>query len=102
MDGTSLSGLSNHRAVDVLRATGSCVTLRLARYLRGPKYEQLQQAIANSEMRTTPGTPTAYHQVRVSCINLHGVCQTILDVDKIKTCRLKKVYSPELLGPENA
>ena len=37
--------------------------LRLARYLRGPKYEQLQQAIANSEMRTTPGTPNTSHQV---------------------------------------
>ncbi|CAL4121137.1 unnamed protein product, partial [Meganyctiphanes norvegica] len=57
VDGTSLSGLSNHAAVDVLRATGAVVHLRLARYLRGPKYEQLQQAIANSELKTTPTTP---------------------------------------------
>nr|XP_045621900.1 patj homolog [Procambarus clarkii] len=57
VDGQSLSGLSNHAAVDVLRATGQVVRLRLARYLRGPKYEQLQQAIANSELKTTPTTP---------------------------------------------
>ncbi|KAK4321510.1 hypothetical protein Pmani_007685, partial [Petrolisthes manimaculis] len=53
----SLSGLSNHAAVEVLRGTGQVVRLRLARYLRGPKYEQLQQAIANSELKTTPTTP---------------------------------------------
>ncbi|XP_063871689.1 multiple PDZ domain protein-like isoform X14 [Scylla paramamosain] len=57
VDGRSLAGLSNHAAVDVLRATGQIVHLRLARYLRGPKYEQLQQAIANSELKTTPTTP---------------------------------------------
>lgn len=57
VDGRSLAGLSNHAAVDVLRATGQVVRLRLARYLRGPKYEQLQQAIANSELKTTPTTP---------------------------------------------
>ena len=52
-----MSGLSNHSAVDVLRSTGQLVQLQLARYLRGPKYEQLQQAIANSELKTTPTTP---------------------------------------------
>ena len=44
----------------MLRATGQTVILRLERYLRGPKYEQLQLAIANSELKPpTPGSPSA-------------------------------------------
>lgn len=45
MDGRSLQGYTNHEAVEVLRNTGKVVRLVLVRYLRGPKYEQLQQAI---------------------------------------------------------
>ncbi|GAB6026518.1 hypothetical protein CHUAL_012941 [Chamberlinius hualienensis] len=48
VDGRSLRGYTNHEAVEVLRNTGKVVCLRLVRYLRGPKYEQLQQAIAAS------------------------------------------------------
>ena len=44
-----MQGLTNHEAVDILRATGQVVNLSLERYLRGPKFEQLQLAIANSE-----------------------------------------------------
>ncbi|KAF7990582.1 hypothetical protein HCN44_000387 [Aphidius gifuensis] len=51
VDGHSLQGYSNHEAVEVLRSTGQIVVLCLERYLRGPKYEQLQQAIAASELR---------------------------------------------------
>ena len=54
MDGRSLYGYTNHQAVEVLRNTGKVVKLRLARYLRGSKYEQLQQAIA------TPDPPSPY------------------------------------------
>ncbi|XP_046389110.1 patj homolog [Ischnura elegans] len=50
VDGRSLQGYTNHGAVEVLRGTGRTVRLCLERYLRGPKYEQLQQAIANSEL----------------------------------------------------
>ncbi|XP_020285620.1 uncharacterized protein LOC109855592 isoform X2 [Pseudomyrmex gracilis] len=49
VDGHSLQGYTNHEAVEVLRRTGQTVTLCLERYLRGPKFEQLQQAIAASE-----------------------------------------------------
>ncbi|CAG4978650.1 unnamed protein product [Parnassius apollo] len=49
VDGVSLAGKSNQRAVDALKQSGSVVTLELERYLRGPKYEQLQQAIAAGE-----------------------------------------------------
>ncbi|XP_014208274.1 uncharacterized protein LOC106639270 [Copidosoma floridanum] len=55
----SLQGYSNHEAVEVLRSTGQTVVLCLERYLRGPKYEQLQQAIAASELRLPqPGSPS--------------------------------------------
>lgn len=61
VDGRSLYGYTNHQAVEVLRNTGKIVKLRLARYLRGSKYEQLQQAIANPDLpvpyypQSTPG-----------------------------------------------
>ncbi|XP_058790086.1 uncharacterized protein LOC131663616 isoform X2 [Phymastichus coffea] len=59
VNGHSLQGYSNHEAVEVLRSTGLTVTLCLERYLRGPKYEQLQQAIAASELRPPPpGSPS--------------------------------------------
>lgn len=58
VDGQSLHGFSNHQAVDVLKQSGHVVTLCLERYLRGPKYDQLQQAIAANEMKPpTPATP---------------------------------------------
>ena len=55
VDGQSLQGFSNHQAVDVLKQSGSIVKLCLERYLRGLKFEQLQQAIAANE--TKPTTP---------------------------------------------
>ncbi|XP_015174263.1 PREDICTED: uncharacterized protein LOC107065261 isoform X4 [Polistes dominula] len=59
VDGHSLQGYSNHEAVEVLRSTGQIVKLCLERYLRGPKYEQLQQAIAASELRLPqPSSPS--------------------------------------------
>ncbi|XP_066905977.1 multiple PDZ domain protein isoform X3 [Halyomorpha halys] len=60
VDGQSLQGYTNHDAVEVLRSTGITVRLSLERYLRGPKFEQLQQAIANSELKPpTPSSPSA-------------------------------------------
>uniref|UniRef100_A0ABD2X0H4 Multiple PDZ domain protein n=1 Tax=Trichogramma kaykai TaxID=54128 RepID=A0ABD2X0H4_9HYME len=59
VNGHSLQGYSNHEAVEVLRSTKQTVLLCLERYLRGPKYEQLQQAIAASELRAPPpGSPS--------------------------------------------
>lgn len=57
VDGQSLQGFSNHQAVEVLKKSGTVVNLRLERYLRGPKYEQLQQAIAANEIKQ-PNVPT--------------------------------------------
>ncbi|CAG2102660.1 unnamed protein product, partial [Medioppia subpectinata] len=57
VDGRSLYGYTNHQAVEVLRNTGKIVKLRLARYLRGSKYEQLQQAIASPDLPAPYYTP---------------------------------------------
>lgn len=50
----SLQGFNNHEAVEVLKKSGTVVSLCLERYLRGPKFEQLQQAIAANEKPQTP------------------------------------------------
>lgn len=42
----------------MLRNSGNIVTLCLERYLRGPKYEQLQQAIAANEMKPNSFSPS--------------------------------------------
>lgn len=56
VDKKSLQGVNNHQAVEVLKQSGTVVSLCLERYLRGPKYEQLQQAIAANELK--PSTPS--------------------------------------------
>lgn len=59
MDGVSIVGQSNHQAVECLRNTGIVVTISFERYLRGPKYEQLQQAIRANELRpASPQSPS--------------------------------------------
>lgn len=56
VDQQSLQGFSNHQAVEVLKKSGHVVNLCLERYLRGPKYDQLQQAIAANEMKPSGGS----------------------------------------------
>ncbi|XP_061401290.1 patj homolog [Musca vetustissima] len=60
VDGQSLQGFTNHQAVELLKQSGTVVNLRLERYLRGPKYEQLQQAIAANDKlpSSVPSTPS--------------------------------------------
>lgn len=75
VDGRSLQGYSNFQAVDLLRATGQTVQLTLERYLRGPKWEQLQQAIANHELK--PPTPTSPSATSLPKYQLSTVCPFI-------------------------
>ena len=60
VDGTSLSGRTNQEAVDILKKTGNLVTLKIVRYLRGLKFEELQDGIkaANASTPTSPYPPT--------------------------------------------
>ncbi|XP_073845619.1 patj crumbs cell polarity complex component [Musca autumnalis] len=76
VDGQSLQGFTNHQAVELLKQSGTVVNLRLERYLRGPKYEQLQQAIAAndklpSSIPSTPSRPsTARDTLSSSSVNV--------------------------------
>ena len=58
VDGRSIQGYTNQQAVEMLRSTGKSVKLKLYRYVRGLKFEQLQQAIANSQANS-PAAPNA-------------------------------------------
>ncbi|GFO19016.1 multiple pdz domain protein, partial [Plakobranchus ocellatus] len=48
VDGNSLQGFSNHQAVEVLRNTGQLVRLKLVRFRHGPKYDKLQEYLAQA------------------------------------------------------
>ncbi|XP_063393648.1 uncharacterized protein LOC134678858 [Cydia fagiglandana] len=58
VDGVSLHGVSNHRAVALLRdAKGPVVRLKALRYLRGAGFEKLQKALAAQDGRRSPLAP---------------------------------------------
>ncbi|XP_055528769.1 patj homolog [Wyeomyia smithii] len=79
VDDQSLHGFSNHQAVDVLKQSGHVVKLCLERYLRGPKYDQLQQAIAANEMKPpTPATPPPALPIGGTDLSKYG--NNILDI----------------------
>ncbi|XP_060807866.1 uncharacterized protein LOC106131717 [Amyelois transitella] len=58
VDGVSLHGVTNHRAVALLRdAKGPVVRLKALRYLRGAGFEKLQRALAAQDGRREPVAP---------------------------------------------
>ncbi|XP_063834049.1 uncharacterized protein LOC135083240 [Ostrinia nubilalis] len=58
VDGVSLHGVTNHRAVALLRdAKGPVVRLKALRYLRGAGFEKLQKALAAQDGRRSPLAP---------------------------------------------
>lgn len=71
VDKQSLQGFTNHDAVEVLKKSGAIVCLCLERYLRGPKYEQLQQAIAANELK--PQTPSGSGTIFTASSRPHSV-----------------------------
>ncbi|TRY75653.1 hypothetical protein TCAL_00503 [Tigriopus californicus] len=66
VDGKSIQGFNNQQAVEMLRSTGQTVRLKLVRYVHGLKFEQLQQAIANSQTGSEVTTPNASSQAAFS------------------------------------
>jgi len=54
VDGRSLSGVTNHQAVELLRNTDIEVHLTLERFLRGRKYEHLQVALTEIKGSSAP------------------------------------------------
>lgn len=77
VNGTSLSGISNYKAVEMLRNTDIAVKLTLERYLRGRKFEHLQVALVEGKARTSlPPSPS---------ITTLSVCPPKSDADSIFT-----------------
>lgn len=61
VDGKSLSGVTNHQAVEILRNTDIGVKLTLERFLRGRKYEHLQVALIDAKdnrQQSLPESPS--------------------------------------------
>ncbi|XP_076259998.1 patj homolog [Rhynchophorus ferrugineus] len=60
VDGHRLQDLTNPEAVRILKDTKESVILTFERYLRGPKFEQLQEALASQQQRdhTSPPSPS--------------------------------------------
>ena len=54
-----LSGFTNQQAVEILKQTGQVVKLRITRYLRGLKFQELQEGIAQANAET-PNTNSPY------------------------------------------
>ena len=64
VDGVALNGYTNQQAVEILKQTGTRVKLAGVRFLRGLKFEELQEGINQANIATpstpypqTPGTP---------------------------------------------
>ena len=59
-----MAGYTNQEAVEILKRTGKLVKLSIVRYLRGLKFEELQEGITQANVATptspypqTPVTP---------------------------------------------
>lgn len=91
VNGTSVIGYTNHQAVEFLKNAGPIVKIKFERYLRGPKYEQLQQAIKANELRPpSPPSPTASSLPKIPLSLVHmsylgiepeGESRTSIDFD---------------------
>ena len=64
VDDIQLAGYTNQEAVEILKKTGKLVKLSIVRYLRGLKFEELQEGITQANVATptspypqTPVTP---------------------------------------------
>ncbi|KAG5887112.1 hypothetical protein JTB14_000745 [Gonioctena quinquepunctata] len=60
VDGQSLENCTNYEAVKKLKESGTEVTITFERYLSGPKFEQLQEALADRErnLDVSPVSPS--------------------------------------------
>ena len=66
VNGASLSGKTNQEAVEILKNTDDIVYLTIVRYLRGLKFEELQEGIkvANVPTPTSPYAQTPVSEVK--------------------------------------
>ncbi|XP_055605335.1 patj homolog [Uranotaenia lowii] len=93
VDGKSLSGVTNHQAVEILRNTDIAVNLKLERFLRGRKFEHLQVALidtASSNGQNASNSHVSQCQQRCSIVQSPSVttlsiCPAKSDADSIVT-----------------
>ncbi|XP_075144554.1 patj homolog isoform X2 [Haematobia irritans] len=83
VDGKTLSGSTNHQAVEILRNTDIEVHLTLERFLRGRKYEHLQVAL--TELKTSMDTQSQYSLPPSPSIATLSWVPPKSDVDSIAT-----------------
>ena len=53
VDGTSLTGISNQEAVEILKKTQSTVKMTIVRYLRGLRFQELQEGISQANVSSS-------------------------------------------------
>lgn len=59
VDGESLQSVNNYEAVEKLKGTSDTVKLTFERYLSGPKFEQLQEALSIQDQKdVSPASPS--------------------------------------------
>lgn len=83
VDGKTLSGSTNHQAVEILRNTDIEVHLTLERFLRGRKYEHLQVAL--TELKASMDTQSQYSLPPSPSIATLSWLPPKSDVDSIAT-----------------
>ena len=81
MDGVPLSGFTNQQAVEILKKTGAVVKLSVVRFLRGLKFEELQDGIDQADVVTPSSPPTPSHNT-----------ETRLDIASISEVKVRFRY----------
>ena len=89
-----MAGYTNQEAVEILKQTGKVVKLSVVRYLRGLKFEELQEGITQANVATptspypqTPVTPQGSNDdLLMGDDRLNSSHDTVIDI----------FYSPEL------
>lgn len=93
VDGKSLSGVTNHQAVEILRNTDIAVKLTLERFLRGRKYEHLQVALidtsaASAAAASNPQLSQCHQRcsmVQSPSVTTLSICAAKSDADSMVT-----------------
>lgn len=86
VDGKSLSGVTNHQAVEILRNTDITVHLTLERFLRGRKYEHLQVALidAKGDVQSQASLPASPSIATLSWVPAKSDADSIVTEDIVE------------------
>ncbi|XP_055886795.1 inaD-like protein isoform X6 [Biomphalaria glabrata] len=96
VDGKSLQGFSNHQAVEVLRNTGQMVKLKLVRFRHGPKYDKLQEYLAQANQSVITQQTTVKDSREINAVSnpTYDLDSKQIDLDDIQL--VTDDYSGEL------